>query len=172
MNFKYFFRAFLFISSFTILGCAEHKVDTVSKYCEKASGVNLSEKYFSSWALVFSVKIDAEAVRNEYTNILNQSYIEKTNGRSELMAWRTGNDLHLINLSGFFRVEPEKLIEEWKRGIDLTKDKKNNDPNSNCLYGVVIDLFDSFTIHSMEPADALGTKWVDTPTLIMTKNNL
>jgi hypothetical protein len=83
------------------------------------------------------------------------------------MAWREGTQLHLVNLSSFFEINPEKVITEWRQGIELDNEHKNTDPAIICLYGTINSMFDSLHIHSME-SDALGKKWMDKVTVIKT----
>ena len=64
-------------------------------------------------------------------------------------------------------IEPEKVIEEWRQGIELDKERKHTDPVNICLYGTITSLFDSLHIHSME-SDALGRNWTDKVTVIHT----
>lgn len=148
-------------------GCAEHKVDTFQEWCEQISGEDLDEKYRPFWAVIFGVSFDGDAIRDDYTEFLNNLHLEKVNNRAPKMAWREGAELHLVNLSGLMVVEPEKIIEEWRNGIELSKQYKHTDPNSKCLYGTLTSLFDSFHIHSME-SDVFGKNWTENVTVIPT----
>ena len=64
-------------------------------------------------------------------------------------------------------IEPEKVIEEWRSGVEMDNAKKLSDPADVCLYGTLTSMFDSLHIHSMS-ADSLGAKWTDTVTVIST----
>lgn len=150
-----------------ILGCAEHKVDTFQEWCEQISGEDLDEKYRPFWALIFGVSFDGDAIRDDYTEFLNKVHLEKVNNRAPKMAWREGVELHLVNLSSLMVVEPEKIIEEWRNGIELSKQYKHTDPESKCLYGTLTSLFDSLHIHSMQ-SDVFGKNWTDKVTVIPT----
>lgn len=150
-----------------ILGCSEHRVDTFPEWCEQITGVDLQKKHASFWAVIFSISFDGDAIREDYTAFLNKTHLEKVQNRAPKMAWRRGTELHLVNLSSFLVIEPEKVIEEWRRGIELAKEHKHTDPADICLYGTLASMFDSLHIHSME-ADALGVKWTDNVTVIPT----
>jgi len=64
-------------------------------------------------------------------------------------------------------IEPEKIIDEWKRGIELAKEHKHSHSADICLYGTIMSIFDNLHIHAME-SDALGVKWSDNITVIPT----
>lgn len=68
------------------LGCAEHKVDTVEEWCEQINGVDLDGKYRPFWAVIFGVSFDADAIRDEYTEMLNKLHLEKVENRAPKMA--------------------------------------------------------------------------------------
>lgn len=141
-------------------GCAEHKVDTVKEWCEQISGVDLAAKYRPFWTVIFGVSFDADSIRDEYTEILNKLHLEKVENRAPKMAWREGTDLHLVNLSSLLDVEPEKIIDDWRKGIEISKQFKHQDSVSNCLYGTLTSLFDNLYIHTME-SDASGKIWTE-----------
>lgn len=151
----------------SILACSTHEVDTAEGWCEQINGEDLDKKYRPAWAIEFSVSFNGDAIRDDYAGMLNTLYLENAKGRIPRMAWRVGTELHLVNPSSLFVVEPEKFIEEWKAGIDKAKAYTHEDPVDNCLYGTVAGLFDSLHIHSMT-ADALGIEWTDDVTVIMT----
>lgn len=148
-------------------GCTEHRVDTFPEWCEQISDVDLEKKYGRSWAVIFSVSFDAEAIRDDYTSVLNKIHLEKVQNRADKMAWRKGTELHLVNLSSLVVVEPEKVIDEWRRGIELDKQLKYEHPADKCMYGTLTSMFDSLHIHSMK-SDALGKNWSDSVTVIST----
>lgn len=148
-------------------GCAKHRVDTFPEWCEQITGVDLQKKYAPFWAVFFSVSFDEDAIRDDYTSFLNKTHLEKVHNRAARMAWREGTALHLVNLSSLLAIEPEKIIDEWKRGIELAKEHKHTDPADVCLYGTLASMFDSLHIHSMK-ADALGANWTDRVTVIST----
>lgn len=151
-----------------LLGCSEHKVDTFPKWCEKISGVDLQNKYAPFWAVIPSVSFHGDAIRDSYVDFLNRRHLEKVNNRAPKMAWREGTQLHLVNLSGFLMIEPELIIGEWRKGIEIDLANEANDPVNICLYGTLVSMFDSLHIHSMQ-ADSLGIKWTDTVTVISTR---
>lgn len=161
------FKICLLIIAFSIFGCAEHKVDTVEEWCEQISGVNLEAKYRPFWAVIFSVSFDADSIRDEYTEMLNKLHLEKVENRAPKMAWREGTDLHLVNLSSLLVAEPEKIIDEWRKGIELSKQFKDQDPVNKCLYGTLTSLFDNLHIHTME-SDVFGKNWTEKITVIPT----
>jgi hypothetical protein len=157
----------LIILAMLVVGCAQHKVDTFPEWCEQITGVNLEKKYRPFWAVIFSVSFDGDAIRDDYTAFLNKSHLEKVQNRAPRMAWREGTELHLVNLSSLLVIEPEKIIEEWRKGIELAKEYKHTDQAGICLYGTLTSLFDSLHIHSME-SNVLGVKWKDNVTVIPT----
>jgi hypothetical protein len=150
-----------------LLGCSEHRVDTFPEWCEQIAGVDLQKQHAPFWAVIFSVSFDGDAIRDDFTAFLNKTHLEKVQNRAPKMAWREGTELHLVNLSSLLMIEPEKIIDEWKRGIELAKEHKHSHPADICLYGTVTSMFDSLHIHSME-SDALGVKWTDNITVIPT----
>ena len=158
---------FVIIAMFLFVGCAHHKVDTFPKWCEQLEGVDLEKKYRPFWALVFYVSYDGDGIRDDYTAFLNKALLEKVENRAPRMAWREGTTLHLVNLSSLLVIEPEKVIEEWREGINKSKANKLNDQGPLCLYGTLTSLFDSLHIHSMK-CDALGVNWTDKVTVIPT----
>jgi len=161
-------RKILFIIfAILVVGCAEHKVDTFSEWCEQITGVDLEKKYRPFWAMIFSVSFDGDAIRDDFAAFLNNAHLEKVQNRAPKMAWREGTELHLVNLSSLLVIEPGNVIIEWRQGIELDKEHKHTDPANICLYGTITSLFDSLHIHSME-SDALGRNWTDKVTVIYT----
>lgn len=158
---------FVIIAISLLVGCAEHKVDTFPEWCEQITGVDLEHKYRPFWAVIFSVSFAGNAIRDDFTAFLNKTHLEKVQNRTPKMAWREGTELHLVNLSSFLVIEPEKVINEWRQGIKLDEAHKHTDPANICLYGTITSLFDSLHIHSME-SDALGRNWTDKVTVINT----
>jgi hypothetical protein len=149
------------------LGCSEHKVDTFPKWCEQITGVDIQKKYAPFWAVFPGISFHGDAIRDSYTEFLNKSHLEKVQNQAPKMAWREGAQLHLVNLSSFLVIEPEKVIDEWRKGIELDKEHKLKDPADVCLYGTLTSMFDALHIHSMK-ADASGSKWTDSVTVIST----
>lgn len=150
-----------------LTACSEHVVDTFPEWCEQIAGVNLEEKYAPSWAVLFSVRFDDEAIRDDYVKFLNDSHLEKVEHRAPRMAWREGTDLHLINLSSFLEIEPDEVIGAWRKGIDTAKRYEHENGADACLYGTLTSMFDSLQIHSME-LESLGLAWTDDVTIIPT----
>jgi hypothetical protein len=159
----------LLVLTFLLLatGCADHRVDTFQEWCEQIAGVDLQKKHAPFWAVIFSVSFDGDAIRNDYAAFLNKAHLEKVQNRAPKMAWREGTELHLVNLSSLLVIEPRKVIEEWKKGIEIAKAYKHNDPADACLYGTLTSMFDSLHIHSMK-VDPFGVKWTDNVTIIPT----
>ena len=150
-----------------IAGCSELVVDTFPKWCEQILGVDLQEKYEPFWSVVFSVRYDGDAIRDDYVRFLNDTHMEKVERRAPRMAWREGTELHLVNLSSLLVVEPEKIIGGWRRGIEADRRGQHEDTADVCLYGTLTSMFDSLHIHSME-SDFLGRDWTDDVTVIPT----
>ncbi len=149
-------------------GCANHRVDTVPEWCEQITNVNLQEKYQPFWAVIFSVSIEADAIRDHYVAFLNDTYMEKVQKRSPRMAWREGTQLHLINLSTLLVLDPSEFIAEWRKGIEADNANAIKDRGGRCLYGTLTSLFDSLHIHSIE-LDALGREEKDEITVLSTE---
>ena len=152
----------------SLTACSEHVVDTFPEWCEQITGVDLEEKYLPFWAVLFSVSFDGDAIRADYVKFLNNSHMEKVQNRAPRMAWREGTELHLVNLSSLLMIEPEKIIGEWRKGIETAKRYEHDNDADTCLYGTLTSMFDSFHIHSLE-SDALGRKWTDETTVIPTE---
>ena len=155
------------LSILTILACSTHEVDNTEGWCALINGEDLDKKYRPAWAIEFSVSFNGEAIREDFTDMLNTRYLENANGRIPRMAWRVGTELHLVNPSSLFEIEPEKFIEEWRAGLELAKKYGHEDPTENCLFGTATTLFDSLHIHSMTP-DASGKEWTDSETVLLT----
>ena len=164
---------FLFCVSLAgnIAACSEHRVDTFPEWCEQITGVDLEAKHSPFWAVIFSVSFDGDAIRDDYVTFLNDAHMEKVEYRAPRMAWREGTELHLVNLSSLLRIEPEKIIGEWRQGIDTAKRFEHDNDVDVCLYGTVTSMFDSLHIHSMESDNGLALKWTDKTTLISTERN-
>ena len=148
-------------------GCAEHQIDTFQEWCEQITGVDLQEKHTPFWAITVAISYNGDAIRDDYTDFLNKTHLEKVQNRMSRMAWREGTNLHLVNVSSLLVIEPEEIIEGWRKGIGLAKEFKHTDQADICLYGTLTSMFDSLYIHSMK-ADALGVDWTDTVTTIST----
>lgn len=149
------------------LGCARHHVDTVPEWCEQITGVNLADKYQPFWGVIFSVSFDGDAIRDDFVREMNKLHLEKVQHRSPRMAWREGTAFHLINLSTLLQIEPVKIIEEWRQGIEADKAGEIRDRGGRCLFGMITSLFDSMHIHSIT-VDALGRDERDDVTVIPT----
>lgn len=160
-----FFLCLLLAAGLT--SCSEHRVDSFSEWCEQITGVDLEKKYAPYWAVLFSVSFDGDAIRDDFVKFLNDNYMEKVQNRVPRMAWREGTELHLVNLSSLLVIEPEKVIAEWRSGIEKAKRYEPDDKGSACLYGTVTSLFDGLHIHSMK-SDAVGRNWTDDVTVIPT----
>tara|TARA_R110000787_G_scaffold274267_1_gene382152 strand:- start:203 stop:931 length:729 start_codon:yes stop_codon:yes gene_type:complete len=155
------------LSAIVVAGCSEHRVDTFPEWCEQITGEDLREKHGPPWAVVFSVSYDGEAIRDDYAKFLNELHIEKVNNRAPKMAWREGANLHLINLSSLLVIESEKVIDEWRKGIELAKEYKHEDKADMCLYDTLASMFDTLNIHSLSP-DNPGVVRADDITVIDT----
>jgi hypothetical protein len=153
---------------FFLPGCSVHEVNTFEGWCEQITGVDLIEKYAPFWALLPGVTFRGDEIRDDYTDFLNGALLEKVENRAPRMAWRERADLHIVNLSGFFVVDPGLLISEWRNGIELDLEGKHKDPADVCFYGTLTSMFDNLYIHSMVPS-AVGSKRTDTVTAISTQ---
>src|ERR1017187_106645 len=150
-----------------LVGCYEHKVNTLEAWCEQVNGVDLEEKYRPFWAVIFSVKIEREAVRDDFVKLLNDTDMKKAQKRFPKMAWREGMVLHLVNPSSLFVVEPSEFISLWRKGIAKAQSLKPMDPADTCLWSATFTLFDSVQIHSAE-TDPFSANWGDSVTAIPT----
>lgn len=153
-------------ASVWLTGCYTHEVNTFPKWCEQIESVNLEQKYRPFWAVIFAVSFKPDAIRDDFVKFLNDSHMEKV-GRDRIarMAWREGNDLHLVNLSSLMEIESEKVIAEWRKGIEADKAYTLKDRADRCLYGTITSLFDNMKIHSMQ-SDVFGRNWTDDVTVI------
>lgn len=143
-----------------LVGCWNFEVNTVEKWCEQISGVDLVEKYSPIWAGIPIITLNPEAIRDDFVNMLNSSLLEKVDNRTERMAWRENNDLHIENLSPpLMAIDPEVVISEWRQGIDRVKRHKSRNKDEYCLYGTTTSLFDHLFIHSWE-LDQEGEKLI------------
>ena len=101
----------------SVTACSEHVVDTFPEWCEQISGVDLKEKYAPYWAVMFSVRFDGDAIRDDLVKFLDDTHMQKVERRAPRMAWREGTELHLVNLSSLLVIEPETIIAEWRKGV-------------------------------------------------------
>lgn len=147
--------------------CSDYTFDTFPKWCERIIDENAAEKHQPFWAIFPGVSTHHDAVRDDFVKLLNDTHMEKVENRSDRMAWREGTNLHLINLSSFLVVDAEKIIAEWRRGIDRANANTLEDKTEKCLYETITSLFDSLHIHSMT-ADIPGQNWTDHVTVIDT----
>jgi hypothetical protein len=84
------------------------------------------------------------------------------------MVWRVGSDLHMLNLSTLFVVEPNQIISEWRNGIERGKSYKFIDADDKCFWGTVTIYFDNVVIHSEDVDGAAGVVSSDDVTTIAT----
>lgn len=131
-----------------LTACSVHEVTTMEEWCQQISGVDLIEKNAPFWAIFPGVTFKADAIRDDFVAFLNRALLEKVENRTPKMAWRDANDLHVKNLSTYFEIEPETVIEEWRANIELSKTFKDPDDAHRCFYGTITSLFDSVNIHS------------------------
>ena len=162
-----FSKLLIGLTILTILACSTHEIDTAEGWCDQINGKDLDKKYRPAWAIEFSVRFNGDAIRDDYAGMLNTLYLENAEGRIPRMAWRVGTELHLVNPSSLFVVEPERFIENWRAGIELAKIHGHKDPDLTCKFGTVTSLFDSLHIHSTT-SDPLGKEWDDDVTVLMT----
>lgn len=165
-------QALTIIAVLFLVGCSEYKLDTFAKWCEYINDEKSVEKHQPFWAVFPGVSFHHDAIRDDFTKFLNDTHMEKVKNsanvnRSPRMAWREGTKLHLINLSSYFEVDAEKIIAEWRRGIEKAKTNTLEDKADKCLYETISNLFDSVHIHSMT-ADIFGKNWTDHVTVIDT----
>lgn len=155
-----------------LVGCYEHKVNTYKGWCERLSDINEGnsdpdQAYRPFWAVIYSVRIDRDEIRDDFVKFLNDAYMEKVQKRAPRMVWRVGKVLHVVNLSSLFVVEPGDFLADWKKGIAKAQSLKEMDHADNCLWGTVFQLFDSVQIHSLThdpPRDYWGDSVTALPT--------
>src|SRR2546425_3102425 len=160
-------RALTMVAVLSLLGCSDYKLDTFPKWCEYIIDEKATDKHQPFWAVFSGVSFHHNAVRDDFVKFLNDTHMEKVKNRSPRMAWREGTNLHLINLSSFFEVDAEKVIAEWRHGIENAKTNTLKIKADKCLYETISNLFDTMHIHSMT-SDAFGAKWTDKVTVIDT----
>ncbi len=147
--------------------CSEHHVDTVAEWCEHISGVDLKEKYQSSWAIAFAINFDGDAIRDEFVKTLDEKHLAEVENLAPRMAWREGTALHLTNPSNFLAIETRAFINQWRDDIGRSVRYEHENPDDACFYGTVQSMFDSLHIHSKE-ADSSGSNGIDKVTVIDT----
>lgn len=147
--------------------CSEHHVDTVAKWCEHISGVDLKEKYQSSWTIAFAVNFDGDAIRDDFVKMLDEKHLAKVENIAPRMAWWEGTELHIANLSNFLAIEPRAFIDQWRDDIERSVRFEHENPDDACFYGTVQSMFDNVHIHSKE-ADSSASNGIDKVTVIDT----
>jgi hypothetical protein len=137
----------IFTLSIICVGC-EHQntVETVAQDCEVIQG-NYEHPF---WAVLTSTYWDEEALRDSYAETFNNLYLEKVENRADVMVWREGEILHMINLSSLFMIEPEEIISEWSEKLELAKRYMLDDEYERCIYGTLTRVFNELHIHSEE----------------------
>lgn len=150
---------FLFLS-----GCAKIEIDTFEEWCRW-----ITQEYEAPfWAIFPAYTINEESITEDYAVVMNDFMIQKFGeGRIQKAVWREGDDLHMVNLSGFFIIEPEELIGEWRDGIRQATRFMIKDPAKQCIYGTLVKHYNNLVIHSLK-SDGLGMNWTDTETVITT----
>lgn len=161
---------FLIMAMVALTSCSNHEVDTVQEWCEHILGVDLEKKYRKWWVPtpIFSVSFKKEAIRDDITESINSTYMEKAGGRADRMAWREGKILHIVNLSSLFVIDPEEIIEAYSEGIQNAFTHSLDNEADECFYGTILTFFDQVMIHSLE-YDALGAMEADNVTVIETR---
>lgn len=150
-----------------VLGCTQHRIDTVQEWCERISGVNLEQKYGKPWAVFFAVSVDGDAIRDDFTRLLNEAYLQRAQNRIERMVWREGTTLHVVNPASFLSVNPDPFVEEWKHKIDASWEQGLTDEGDQCMFSTTSSMFDSIDIHLLT-LDANGTSQSDSVSAIST----
>jgi hypothetical protein len=146
-------KLFIFCTLLALIsiGCTtHHEVDTFPEWCEQISGVDLSDKYNKPWTPFFAVSFKGDAIRDDFMKSMNETYNEKMKTEDSGIMWREGTELHLVNPSSFYIIEPEEFISEWKNKIQLSKTYSLTDRSEICIYGTMTSLFDTIIIHSYE----------------------
>ncbi len=144
-----------------MLGCGKTiEVDCYEKwiyYVLSAEDVNYSV-----------VSFDHNGIRDSFVDFLDRVIAGKDKKRVGRMVWRENKHLHIINLSSFYEVEPEKMIYDFKKGLENAFNDKNVSKESRFLFNAIMHFFDDITIHSME-SDGLGINWKDNKIVIPTR---
>ena len=131
-------------------GCSEIKVDTFQKWCELISGEDLKDKYAKFWVIKTSVSLDEDKIRDDFADFLNRSLLIKVNYKIPKMAWINNDELHIVNLSSIYNIEPDEMIDKWKHGLKLALQNKHSDFADICIYETVTRLFEILYIHAMK----------------------
>jgi hypothetical protein len=155
----------LLLASISLTGCYDHRVNTFPKWCAQITGENLAEKLMPFWAVTYSVSFDYESIMDDYAKFLNEAHLEKVKDRTPKMAWREGANLHLINLSSLFEVQPDEVVNEWVKGIVLAKEQQHKEKSARCLYDTLA-MFDNLNIHAWT-SDSMGIEWTIKETIII-----
>jgi hypothetical protein len=152
-------------------GCYDYEVNTFQAWCERLTEINdgnhPDETHRPFWAIIYSVRIDRDKIRDDFVKFLNDGYEEKVQKRAPRIVWREGKVLHVVSLSSFFVEEPGEFIADWKKGITKAQSLQKMNDTDNCLWNTVFLLFDSVQIHlfSTDPGQHY---WGDSVTAIPT----
>lgn len=138
------------ILALVVWGCSEIKIDNFQKWCELISGEDLKDKYGKTWVIKLSVSVDEERIRDDFVSFLNRSLLNKVQYRIPQMAWIRANDLHIVNLSSFQNIDPEIMIDKWRKGISSALQGKHKDFSDICIYETVTRLFKTLYIHTIK----------------------
>ena len=143
-----------------LASCSNYEVNTTERWCEHLlSDGGLAEKHAPFWAVLPSVSFNGDAIRDDFVRFMNDSMMEKVQGRIERMVWREGPTLHIENLSSLMEIDPAEVINGWRSGIEQDTRGKLTDPADQCLYGTVTSMFNSVIIHTKQ-WDSMGLKVV------------
>lgn len=156
-------RTVFSLSLLLCTACSHYEVNTTERWCEQLSEGELAQKHAPFWAVLPSVSFNGDAIRDDFVHFLNDTMMQKVQGRIDRMVWREGTALHIENLSSLIEIDQQEVISGWQEGIARAKTGQHPDTADLCLYGTVGSMFDSVTIHSKH-WDAMGFKVVSEDT--------
>ncbi len=158
-----------FLACCLMMGCQQIEIDTLEKWCDNVSGVDLESKYGHFWAVITGVSFNDEAVRDDIARKLNVMWMEKAKGRTDKMVWREGMFLHVINPSSLWVVDKEDTIKFYREGLDAYFKNDKMHPAERCLFGAILSHFNYVIIHNLDRS----LPWVnkDTKTIIDTRRD-
>lgn len=153
-------------------GCYTQEVDTLEDWCQQLAGVDILRNNRPFWAVGVGISFDGDGIRDDFVSFLDSSMLEKVGSRADRMAWRDSTVLHLESLSNLMVVEPDSIIDGWRRGIQRAANYEPMDEADQCLWGSVVSLFDEVHIHVAEMDEENGEWLPDEVTVIDTKRRV
>ena len=162
----------------SIAACTTHEVNTWERWCEQITGVDLERKY-RGWGLIFGVRYDVEAIREDFAKKFNTIAVSSVSSRyfegrpaddpvlSEMArlrligVWHESTALHWAHsYLSLEYVDPEVGFSEFAseiennlerhRTLDRLRPRDEAERATMCIWGTIDGVFDRLVLHGPE----------------------